>query len=67
MYNRTNFDKLISSTGVKKRAIARAMNVSATTFYRKYRGDSEFTVGDIDSIKKFFNRNVDEIFFADEV
>lgn len=57
----------ISALGLKYKAIAKAMGISAYTLQRKIDNDSEFRVSEVDALAKILGLSLEEkdaIFFA---
>lgn len=61
---------LAKKNGMSKIALDKAMNMDPSTYYRKKKGEAEFTVKEIKSVKEALNLTtpqVNEIFFADKL
>ena len=68
MFDRKAFELLIEKRGVKITALAAAMKMGTSTFYRKLSGESEFTRSEIQLCCEFFGvDHLNHIFFAKEV
>lgn len=68
MFDRKAFEMLIEQRGVKITALAAAMKMGTSTFYRKLSGESEFTRSEIQRCCEFFGADhLNQIFFAKEV
>ncbi len=53
--------------GVSKEDIAKHLGLNPTTIYRKFNGESDFTLSELRKLKKFLNlsnEDVDRIFLA---
>ncbi len=56
--------------GVSKEDIAKYLGINPATVYRKFNGESEFTLSELRKLKVFLNLSkddVDRIFFSDEL
>lgn len=56
--------------GVSKEDIAKHLGLNPTTIYRKFNGESDFTLSELRKLKKFLNlsnEDVDRIFFSEEL
>lgn len=72
MFNDKAFRGYIDRKGLKLQTVAKAMGMSPVTLYKKRRGDSDFTLGEIQKFCLFcegvnMNMELCVIFFGDKV
>lgn len=68
MYSDKAFEEYLAKRGVKVKIVAAAMGISVSALYRKRKGMSDFTLGEIRKCCEFFGvKNMNDVFFADEV
>jgi len=68
MFDEILFRNVVKNRGVKLKAIANAMQISAPTLYRKIKGQSDFTRVEIQRCCAFLGmENMNDIFFATKI
>lgn len=66
--NPTEFKVAQIRAGVSKEEIAVALGINIATLYRKINGESDFSLSELQKLKKLFNlsnEDIDRIFFSD--
>ena len=64
--NQIEFKVAQIRAGLSNEEIAKNLGINIVTFYRKFNGDSEFTLSELIKLKQIFglsNDDVDRIFF----
>ncbi len=69
MYDDKAMLALLGRKGIKITAVAHAMGITASAFYRKRKGESDFTRSEIQKFAEFLDckHEVNTIFFAERV
>ena len=70
MINKVALQHAMLDADCSARALAKAMGISSSTFYRRFNGQTQFTLGDVDACVSRLARTPekrDEIFFKTEV
>ncbi len=65
--NPTEFKIAQIRAGVSREDLAKKLNINPTTLYRKFIGESDFTLSELKVLKKVLklsNEDVDRIFFS---
>ncbi len=66
--NATKLDQRMRDCRISKEQARKALNISRSAFYRKRKGTSEFTLGEIRVLMSLLRlESADEIFFDAEV
>ena len=68
--NPTEFKIAQIRAGVSKEDLAKELCINPTTVYRKFNGESDFTLSELKVLKKVLklsNEDVDRIFFSDSL
>ena len=65
MFSDEAFMEYLNKHGVTLKAVADAMGIDKSTLFRKRKGQSEFTLGEIRRCCEFFGVNdMEDVFFA---
>lgn len=68
--NQTEFKVAQIRANVTKEDIANSLGINVSTVYRKFNGDSDFTLSELKTLKKTLNLSkddIDRIFFSEEL
>lgn len=66
--NQTEFKVAQIRANITKEEIAKRLNINITTLYRKFNGESDFTLSELKVLKEILGlskEDVDRIFFSD--
>ena len=66
--NQTEFKVAQIRANITKEEIAKRLNINITTLYRKFNGESDFTLSELKVVKEILGlskEDVDRIFFND--
>ncbi len=68
--NPTEFQVALIRAGLSKENIAISLGINISTFYRKFNGESDFTLSELRKLKKILHLtkdDVDRIFFSEQL
>ena len=68
--NQTEFKVAQIRANVTKEDIANSLGINVATVYRKFNGESDFTLSELQTLKKMLNLSkddIDRIFFSEEL
>lgn len=57
-----NIRKLIKESGLKRKYVARVLNMQYDTFRRKLNGETEFKISEVVNLCTLLNKNIMEVF-----
>ncbi|WP_303823180.1 helix-turn-helix transcriptional regulator [Ruminococcus flavefaciens] len=66
--NQTEFKVAQIRANITKEEIAKRLNINIATLYRKFNGESDFTLSELKALKEILGlskEDVDRIFFSD--
>lgn len=68
MFDGEAFTKAIKAKGLRMQTVAEIMQMDRSTLYQKVKGNREFTLGEIQRSRAFFDKaEMMSIFFAEKV
>ncbi len=68
MFDGDAFTKAIKAKGLRMQTVAEIMQMDRSTLYQKVKGNREFTLGEIQRSRAFFDKaEMMSIFFAEKV